>query len=188
MPSAAYLHWKNDRMARVAGVEGQCVAVIATVPPPDVRLVEELMRGLVIQLCGHFQGFCRDLYSEAAQSCAAQFPIPTGAFVLTQFNAGLQIDRANPTLETLAVDYKRFGIDIRSHIMAMPGGQLHIQNLARLNKWRNHIAHQTLGVPAGLPLDLATLRSWVNLCDSIGVVLDGVVYNFLSSAFGQPPW
>ena len=60
MPSRALGIWDGERLPRLALVDGQLAAVA------DPRLTEENLRGFVVLLSAHFQGFCRDLYTEAA--------------------------------------------------------------------------------------------------------------------------
>ena len=67
MPSASLLGWRNDRMLRLGAVEAQCAACLV-LAPPQPNLVEENLRGYVLLLSAHFQGFCRDLYTECAES------------------------------------------------------------------------------------------------------------------------
>lgn len=54
------LRWQNDRMHRLGEVDAQCAASLA-LAPPQPNLVEENLRGYVLLLSAHFQGFCRDL-------------------------------------------------------------------------------------------------------------------------------
>ena len=66
MPSASLLRWQNDRMPRLAEIDAQCAASLAAMPS-NPYLVEENLRGYVLLLSAHFQGFCRDLYTECSQ-------------------------------------------------------------------------------------------------------------------------
>jgi hypothetical protein len=66
VPSASLLYWQNDRMPRLQQVDLQCAASVAAVPA-NAHLIDENLRGYVVLLSAHFQGFCRDLCTEAAQ-------------------------------------------------------------------------------------------------------------------------
>jgi hypothetical protein len=66
MASASWQQWQNDRMPHLQQIDLQCAASLATVPP-NAHLVEENLRGYVVLLSAHFQGFCRDLYTAATQ-------------------------------------------------------------------------------------------------------------------------
>ena len=65
MPSASLQHWVNDRMPCLNEIETQCAASQA-LAPTNPRLCEEYLRGYIVLLSAHFQGFCRDLYTESA--------------------------------------------------------------------------------------------------------------------------
>src|SRR5689334_16850889 len=98
MPSASLQHWQNDRMQRLAQMSGHCVAA-AALTPLNVYLAEESLRGYAMLLCGHFQGFCRNLYSECAQLLVAQVPLALQPTAQSQFFTELKINSNNPTVE-----------------------------------------------------------------------------------------
>jgi hypothetical protein len=50
-------------MPRLNEVEAHRAAVLALVPP-NPTFLDETLRGFVLHLSAHFQGFCRDLYIE----------------------------------------------------------------------------------------------------------------------------
>src|SRR4051794_17336964 len=100
MPSASLQQWQHDRTPRLAQVETHCVASAALVPP-NALLAEESLRGYVMLLSGHFQGFCRDLYTECAQLLVARVPPGIQGPVQKQFFAELKINSNNPTVETI---------------------------------------------------------------------------------------
>src|SRR5438309_2019546 len=100
MPSASLLRWRNDRMPRLAEVDTHCGAAAALVPP-NPRLAEESLRAYVMLLSGHFQGFCRDLYTECSQLCVAGMPRRLAFAVQAQFAGGLKLDSNNPNVETI---------------------------------------------------------------------------------------
>src|SRR5438105_709427 len=100
MPSHALLRWQNDRRPRLAEIDAHCGAAAALVPANPL-LAEESLRAYVVLLCGHFQGFCRDLYKECVQVFAAQLPVTFRAAVRMQFSAELKLDSNNPTVETI---------------------------------------------------------------------------------------
>ncbi|HZW31677.1 MAG TPA: hypothetical protein VFF52_13270 [Isosphaeraceae bacterium] len=71
MPSKALRDWQNERMPRINAIDALRVACLAQVPPnPD--LVDENLRGYVLLLSAHFQGFCRDLYVVSSQVIASK--------------------------------------------------------------------------------------------------------------------
>src|SRR6266849_1637503 len=108
MPSASLLRWRNDRMPRLTEVDTQCAASLA-LAPARLNLVEENLRGYVLLLSAHFQGFCRDLYTECAQIIVSRVRATLRALIHAQFTAHRRLDHGNPNAQNLREDFKRFG-------------------------------------------------------------------------------
>jgi hypothetical protein len=186
VPSAALLRWQNDRMPRLAAVDAHCTAA-AALAPPNPRLAEESLRAYVLLLSGHFQGFCRDLYTECAQVFVAQAPAPLQATVQSQFLAELKLNSNNPTVETLRKDFERFALAL--DFAADPANGPRVTHLGHLNKWRNAVAHQRPTAPAGVPpLTLAGVQHWRVACDELATWLDAFMYNEVRAIVGTAPW
>jgi hypothetical protein len=187
MPSVSLQHWQNDRMPRLTQIDAQCAASLATVPP-NIHLIEENLRGYVVLLSAHFQGFCRDLYTEAAQLVVSRVSPRLRTLTLAQFIAHCVLDHGNPNIDNLAKDFDRFGFDLRTEINMDPANAARRQHLAALNQWRNVAAHQRTRLPVGGSLTLVALQSWRSSCDGLATSLDGVVYNQLRSILRRKPW
>ena len=154
----------------------------------DPRLTEENLRGFVVLLSAHFQGFCRDLYSEAAQVIASKVRESLRIVVRRQFAAGSKLDRGNPTLANLIDDFGRLGFEVKQPLHeACAANPAWHQQLSHLNEWRNAVAHQ-LKDPPTPPLDPATIRSWRENCDRIARALDRIVYDGLTKLLRRKPW
>lgn len=167
-------------------LELQCVWAGGLVPP-DPAMVDEHLRAYVMQLSAHLQGFCRDLYSEAALAVVARIK-QTGLqpIVQSQFATGLKLEKSNPTLDTLAEDFKRFHIaDLRTAVGTAPPADAHKGRLKAMNTCRNKCAH---GEPAIPELLLTNIRQWRTSCDWLATRLNAVVYDTLRSAFRSAPW
>lgn len=186
MPSNALLRWQTDRVPRLNAVDAQCAATLAAAPP--TTLADENLRGYVVLLCAHFQGFCRDLYSESSQLVAAAVPPPLQAAVQTQCAAAIRLAHNNPTLDTLRTDFGRFGFDLPTELNAVAVPPVVLNDLALLNRWRNYVAHHAVTAPPGGPLTQAMVRSWQQSCDALATALDRIMYNQLLAALGAPPW
>src|SRR5260370_33057721 len=100
MPSASLLWWRNDLMPRLSEIDGQCAACLALAPPRP-NLGEENLRGYVLLLSGHFQGFCPALHLECGQVVVSKVRASLQALIQTQFTAHLTLDQANPNLQKL---------------------------------------------------------------------------------------
>ena len=187
MPSTALLHWRNDRMPRLAQIDAQCTASLAAVPP-NAHLIDENLRGYVVLLSAHFQGFCRDLYTEAGQVITSKVRPTLQPLIQNQFSVHRTLDHGNPNADNIAQDFNRFGIDLKVELNTDPANALRRQHLAALNRWRNVAAHQGTTLPPGGPLSLPMLQAWRTSCDGLATSLERILYNQLRSLLRRPPW
>ncbi len=185
VPSVSLLQWQNDRMPRLQQFDLQCAASLVAAPP-NVHLIEENLRGYVVLLSAHFQGFCRDLYTEAAQVIASKVRPSLGALIQDQFTAHRKLERGNPNLQHLKEDFNRFGFSL--DLAADPANVPRLIRLSELNKWRNVAAHQGTTPPAGIPLNLPSLQAWRDSCDGLANALDDIMYNRLRRILRRAPW
>jgi hypothetical protein len=187
MPSASLRRWRNDRLPRLHQIDTQCAASLALVPP-NIHLVDENLRGYVVLLSAHFQGFCRDLYTEAAQIIASKVRRSLQVLIQDQFSAHRSLDHGNPNLHNMAKDFDRFRFSLRTALAADPANPPRLHDLAALNTWRNVAAHQGTALPPGGPLNLPSLQAWRNSCDGLAASLDGIMYNQLRKLLRRTPW
>jgi hypothetical protein len=186
MASASLLRWHNNRMQRLGEIDTQCASSLA-LAPPQPNLVEENLRGYVLLLSAHFQGFCRDLYTECAQIIVSKVRASLRILVQAQFTAHLKLDHGNPNLRNLKDDFERFGFDLNP-VAADPANSARLQDLAALNRWRNVAAHHG-SIPAGVPpLNLPSLQTWRNSCDGLAGSLDDIMYNQMRRILRRTPW
>ncbi|SRR5579875_1836515 len=185
MPSAALLYWQTERLPRLQQVDLQCAASLAAMPP-NPHLIDENLRGYVVLLSAHFQGFCRDLCTEAAVVIASKVRPSLRILIREQFTANRQLDRGNPSLQNIRRDFERFGFTL--DLAVDPANVRRLADLSALNEWRNVAAHQGTKVPAGVPLDLPSLRSWRASCDGLATSLDTILYNQLRKILRRAPW
>jgi hypothetical protein len=185
MPSLSLQHWRTERMRNLHELDGQCAASIA-LAPPNPRLSEENLRGYILLLSAHFQGFCRDLYTECAQIVCATMPPALQSMIQMQSTSSLALDRGNPNRENIRRDLERFGAPL-NWVAADPANLARLRDLERLNGWRNVAAHHNVVPPGGLPSH-ADLQDWRDSCDGLATFLDGFMYNRLQAALGLAPW
>lgn len=189
MPSAAFTRWQNDRTPRLTEVDAHCAAVLA-LAPPNPTFLDETLRGFVLHLSAHFQGFCRNLYTECSQIWIAAVPARLRATAQAQFAAQLALEKGNPTYDNIKKDFNRFGF--RLHLPAAhPAAPQWLTDLGHLNDWRNKAAHQgTQPLASGVPavLTLATVRGWKAACDGLAASLDDVMSAELLRIMGVSPW
>jgi hypothetical protein len=173
-------------MLRLGEVDAQCTASLALVPPQP-RLVEENLRGYVLLLSAHFQGFCRNLHTECAQIVVSRVRPRLQALILYQFAAHRRLDHGNPNLQNIREDIERFGstLDLAA---ADPSNPARLNDLAELNRWRNVAAHHGTIPPGIAPLTLPSLGRWRNSCDGLATSLDSFMYNELRRILRRAPW
>ncbi len=187
MPSNSLLRWQNDRMPRLAQIDAQCAAAGAAAAS-NPQLIDENLRGYVMALSAHFQGFCRDLYTEASQIIVAKVRRPAlEALFQAQFSAHRKLDRGNPNLDNLKADFKRFGLRLNL-AAADPANAGRLADLFRLNEWRNVAAHQGTPTVAAGPLTLLLVQTWRISCDGLAISLDDILYNALRRILRRRPW
>src|SRR3954468_10292259 len=108
MPSASLQRWQTDRMPRLTEVDSQYAASLV-LAPPQPNLVEENLRGYVMLLSAHFQGFCRDLYTECALIVVSKVRTSLRVLFQSQFTAHRALDHGNPNIKKVREDFERFG-------------------------------------------------------------------------------
>jgi hypothetical protein len=186
MPSQALTRWRNDRTARLSEIDTQCAACLAAAAPIP-HLVDENLRGYAVLLSAHFQGFCRDLYTECSLVVAAKVRTSLQPLVQEQFAFHLALDHGNPTHDNIKKAFGRFGFKLGLDRVD-PANPLRLTHLSQLNEWRNVAAHQSNNIPVGVALTLPNLRAWRNSCDGLAESLDAVMYNRMRTILRRQPW
>lgn len=187
MPSASLGIWRTDRLVRIAEFEKQC-AVTTALATPNPRLEDENLRGLIMLLSAHFQGFCRDLYTECAMVLSARIKNPSIRLLFQeQFTANRKLDQGNPNLDHIRKDFDRFGFKLDLPDADPANNPTRINHLGQLNQWRNIAAHHG-HVPAGGIPNLPTIQTWRISCEGLATSLDGVMYNQLLGLLKKRPW
>ncbi len=186
MPSMSLLGWRANRIFRLSEVDVQCAASTVLVPPQP-NFVDENLRGYVLLLSAHFQGFCRDLYTECAQIVVTKIRVSLRTLMQRQFSAHRKLDHGNPNFQNLKDDFERFGITLNLPA-ADPVNSSRLNDLSVMNKWRNVAAHH-MAIPTGVPpLTLPLLRAWRSSCDGLATSLDAIMYNEVRRILRRAPW
>jgi uncharacterized protein YaiE (UPF0345 family) len=186
MPSASLHNWQTVRLTSLGHVDAQCAACVAAVPP-NVHLIDENLRAYVLLLAAHFQGFCRDLYTESAQVIVSRVRRPALEVLFQeQFSARRELDHSNAHFGTIVKDFNRFGFAAKATLDALPGALK--ADLHDLNEWRKPAAHQNVVLPAGGPLTVPMIQGWRNSCNTLAIELDRIMYNKLRLRLRRRPW
>jgi hypothetical protein len=192
MPSHALLGWQNSRLPRLNQVDAQNATIVALVPP-NPELADENLRGYVMLLAAHFQGFCRDLHSECNLAAATVVPAPLLLVFQKLCHQGRELDRANARYSGIKADFERFDFDLTAALRANPAtvaiNDSYITQINHLNAWRNYAAHHNILPPSfGGPFTLANVQQWKNSCNGLAIELDRIMYNQIQALTGIAPW
>src|SRR5215213_7373676 len=100
MPSVSYRHWVTVRAARLAAVERAHTTIHGT-GPGRREATRLLNHAYAVLLAAEFQGYCRELHTEAVGHFTAALPPAQGDIVASLFTARRQLDRGNASPATL---------------------------------------------------------------------------------------
>jgi hypothetical protein len=190
--SLALSTWSGGRASRL----DQLVAARRAVTGGS-RPAQAVNWSLVLVLASEFQGFSRELHDEAADFLASALARGNQAhfeIIRNSLLANRAIDRGNARAEVLSEDFNRLGIDIWSGVTASAAsGRRWKEQLDRLNRARNAIAHNNLGKlqilkKEGYAINSATVDSWRVACNGVGRHMDLVLKKHLTTVTGVSPW
>lgn len=204
MPSQSLLQWQKPTKAVLDELEDAHRAIGGQARGRRYA-TQQVNRGYALILSSRFQGYCRDLHTECADAIAATISVsaPANATAVTDMLhtltvQGRKLDRGNPTLSALGADFGRFSIDFVPELRGSPVRPQvsnDLQQLERLNVWRNAIAHQDFDsdrfrtiIGSTTSLRLAEVKRWRKACDRLAVRMDRVMKAHLQSLLGTAPW
>lgn len=188
MPSTALRKWKTVRSARLDEIQ----AAHASLRGPGSRsTIQQLNYAYALLLASEFQGFCRDLHSEAADRIVATLTKDPQIDVLLKelLTNGRLLDKGNANPSSLGSDFGRLQLQLWPQLDARhrSTGRKRAK-LEELNAWRNAIAHHDFRRLARVNLRLAEVQSFRAACNALGAALDEVVGAHLTLLVGLRPW
>jgi hypothetical protein len=190
VPSAAYKRWSQDRQHDLDEFEAAHRAVGGGGRGRRYA-TQQINHAYTVMVSSQFQGFCRDLHSEAVsfleRSTAPQLVAQTFGLVMMQ---GRKLDAGNPNPGNIGSDFARFGMNLWTEVAALDTRNRDRQRaLDELSEWRNAIAHQDWSKVGGSPsLSLPTVRRWRSTCRQLAKSFDRVVGARLAAMVGAAPW
>ena len=157
---------------------------------------EQINASLVVQLAAHFQLFCRDLHTDAADVLVTAAPASYRSMLQVAFTERRGLDRGNASARTIASDFERLDLDLWAEVAAISSrAGMRRTRLEQLTAWRNAIAHQDFAFSAQqqallteTDLTLAWVRRWRGACDGLAQAFDKVVATHVTTIAGRPPW
>lgn len=192
MPSRSRQRWTNERLPALDELESAHKAV-GGAGRGRRYATQQINQAYTVLLSSQFQGFCRELYAEAADHLVGHLapPPPLRAVVREQFTVGLKLNHGNPAPGNLGADFGRLGFKLWDQLKAHhPRNAARKDALDELNDWRNAIAHHDFNPTklGGTTVTLATVRRWRTACNGLTASLDAVVGTQIQSLVGAAPW
>jgi hypothetical protein len=193
MPSQAFRHWSRTRATELDQVEAAHTLLGGTARGRRYT-TQQINRAYAVLLASQFQGFARDLHTEAVDYLVVAIPdLGFRMAIRQELLWNRQLDTKNANQGTIGGDFGRLGI---------PGFWAQVDSvfannhrrrrwLDDLNTWRNAIAHQTFDsaeLGGTTKLRLANVQRWRRGCNKLAASLDGVVGAYIQSVTGSSPW
>lgn len=160
---------------------------------------EQLNHAYLVAVAAQFQGFCRDLHSEAVSALAAAAP-KLQTILLVTLTRNRRLDQGNATEGSIAEDFGRIGMEKFWDRVAANGGvaltKARRKRLDQMNLWRNAIAHDNFEqnqsrldrLDGHLRPRLAEAKRCRTACRLLAVQIEGAVAFFLTQVVGSSPW
>jgi hypothetical protein len=189
MPSCALALWSTVRARELDEIKAAPAALRGTGHGRRVA-IQQLHRAYAVLLASQFQGFCRELHSEAADHFTRPIPGATHrTAAMAWFSEARKLDVGNPNPGNLGADFGRFGLQLWPALKALsPRTVVHQRALDELNLWRNAIAHNDFTrLPVPPRLTSAQVQRWRRACDHLARALDRVVARHLKVVVGVAP-
>lgn len=190
MPSKSLVGWQTVRSASLDEIEAAHRAIGGHGRGRRFATLQ-LNHAYAVLVASQFQGFCRDLHSEAADFLGnAVQPAALRPLAVQLFTTSRQLDYQNAQPGSIGADFGRFFMPkFWDEVDSLnPRSLGRRQELADLNRWRNAIAHQDFAEVGGASLRLAQVRSWRRTCGSLARTFDRVLGARLRVLVGHPPW
>lgn len=191
MPSRALDKWHTDRAACLDEIEAAHRSVGGTGPGRRFA-TREINHAYTLLLSAQFQGFCRDLHTEAADLIAKFLPqVPYQNLLRGELYTNRKLDHGNPIPGNIGADYNRLGVQFWPNVLARDARNAGRRDqLEQLNRWRNAIAHQQFdpALLGGVTLHLAQVRAWRSACNELAKSFDDVASVAVRAFTGMAPW
>lgn len=192
MPSNSLQHWRTTRIAELNEIANAHLQVGRGIRGRRLA-TQQINHAYTVLLSSQFQGYCRDLHSEAVDNIVRSVAPPSLRAVLrAEFTLHRKLDRGNPNPGNIGSDFNRLGVIFWDQVRAQSHrNHGRIGHLEDLNNWRNAIAHQDFD-PAQLggavSLRLRTVRQWRRACQNLAIVFDTIMGNHIHQITGTQPW
>lgn len=192
LPSIALQQWLDERVPRLDEVRAAHTAIAG---PTRGRkyATQQVNQAYLLMVAGQFQGFCRDLHTEATDYLVSVVrPVALRNILRASLVGGRQLDRGNAQPGSLGSDFARLGLDLWPAILALHRwNATRRERLEELNAWRNAIAHQNFDpqrLGGRTEIWLQDVDRYRSTCQALTVMLDRVAREQVEALTGSRPW
>jgi hypothetical protein len=191
MPSVSLTNWRTTRRAALDAVEAAHTTVHGT-GPGRREATRQINHGYAVLLAAEFQGFCRELHTEAVRYLVAAVPTELQLIVDRALTLNRQLDRGNANPATLGSDFGRLGLVWWKSVDEVESAGADLRDeLEKLNTWRNAVAHNDFDpkkLGGTMVLTLSMVRGWRKVCNQLAVALDQVLADHIATSTKALPW
>jgi hypothetical protein len=154
---------------------------------------QQINQAYAVLLASQFQGFCRDLHTEAVDHLANPIAIADlRKIVENAFLIDRKLDKGNVNPGNIGADFARLGLRLWDGVKRLSKFTSKRQKkLEELNIWRNAIAHQDFDptkLGGNTTLHLSAVKGWRRTCEQLAQAFDAVVRDHIIALVGQAPW
>lgn len=157
---------------------------------PGRRALQELNHAYLVAVAAKFQLFSRDLHTEAVDVFASQQTSPALALLVRTNFAARELKRGNANAGNIGSDFGRLVPGYWDLVKAdSPRNPGRAGKLARLNAWRNAVAHQDFAqglMPKSVRLH--DVEGWRTALTGLARSMNDVTWRSLLALFGSAPW
>lgn len=191
MPSASHAKWLGERRSKLLEIRAAHTAIGGTGPGRRTA-TQQINQAYAVLLMAQFQGFCRDLHTEAVERLSTAISSHVVASIF-QWNlmAGRRLAAGNANPGNLGSDFGRLGMSLWDSVYTHDArNQRRREKLDELAAWRNAIGHQDFTAPClgGTSLTLSRVESWFGACQGLAASFDVVVADHVAALIGRQPW
>ncbi|HEY0017478.1 MAG TPA: hypothetical protein VGC13_14300 [Longimicrobium sp.] len=190
--SRSLRRWQSRNRRALDGIEVAYQLASSTMPRRG-PVAEQIKQAYVVLLSSWFQAFCRDLHTECIEHLTATISHPAVRMIVRQrMMEARKLETGNPNPGNLGADFGRLGIELWPVLLARDHqARARQEALGKLNRWRNAVAHQDFSsafLQGRKRVRLREVREWRQVCESLAVDFERVMYDHLLSATGTRPW
>lgn len=190
MSSNALNHWESTRLVELQEIQDAHIQVEGSNRGRRFA-TQQINYAVAVLLSSQFQGFCRDLHTEAVDLFVERVqPASLRGIVRTRMTEGRKLDRGNPNPGNVGADFQRFGFDFWSAVYEQDArNRRRREYLQELADWRNAISHQDFSRLGDRSLQLTKVRDqWLPACRQLARQFDVALGAHFESLFDETAW